>query len=91
MAKYMARLQDNKVVNIEYWNDIMEETEDLKDTYGIPVRLGDNYIDGQYYRNNIRVLSLSEEFYNEKQNMLNEMAELVDIIYEEDKEVIDNV
>lgn len=57
MAKNMARLFDNVVLNLEWHSDFQEGTSTLVDTGDIPVQIGDQHSDGAFYRNGEKVLT----------------------------------
>ena len=61
MAKNMARLDNNIVVNVEWWGDSTEDTETLISVYDRPVAVGDSYDGGKFYRNGVEVLTSLEE------------------------------
>lgn len=61
MAQTMARLEGNVVVGLEWWNDYVKETDNLKYTNNIPVAIDDTYSEGKYYRNGKVVLTYEEE------------------------------
>ena len=60
MAKNMARIKNDIVVNIEWCSDETHETDVLKDMKDCPAAIGDTYTDGAFYRNGERVLTESE-------------------------------
>lgn len=61
MAKNMARLDNNVVINIEWCSDETVETNTLVNMNDYPVMIGDIYEDGFFYRNGERVLTPLEE------------------------------
>lgn len=61
MAKSMARIEDNIVVNIEWCSDEMSETDTLKNMEDRPVSIGDTYENGKFYREGAEILTLLEE------------------------------
>ena len=61
MAKNMARIENNIVVNIEWCSDGMAETDTLKNTEDRPVGIGDTYESGKFYRNGEEILTPLEE------------------------------
>ena len=60
MAKNMARLDNGKVINIEWFSDPVEETDDCVNCGDVMVDIGDEYKDGAFYRNGARVLTMME-------------------------------
>lgn len=61
MAQTMARIKDNIVIGLEWWDDYALETEDLKYTHEASVAMGDTYKDGLFYRDGKVVLTPLEE------------------------------
>ena len=53
-----------------------------------PVTIGDSYIDGRFYRDGAEVLTPLEQAQAEISAAENDMAALVEMIYESDMEVI---
>lgn len=76
MAKNMARLDNNIVVNVEWWGDSTEDTEMLISIYDRPVAIGDNYDGGKFYRDGVEVLTPMEEMQTELADMRNALNEL---------------
>lgn len=80
MAKTMARLESDKVVNLEWVSDYVEETDTLKNTKDIPVSIGDTYTDGKFYRDGEEVLSYVDAAYkmvSEYESVLSEIENTV--------------
>lgn len=77
MAKSMARIEDNIVVNIEWCSDSTAETDTLKNMDDRPVGIGDTYKDGYFWRDGEKVLSEVEELRIANEILLNglEVAE----------------
>ncbi len=61
MAKTMARLDYNTVINLESWPDNAAETDTLLYIGDKPVGIGDVYADGKWYRGGTEILSPLEE------------------------------
>ena len=61
MAKNMARIENGKVVNIEWCSDRILESDALKDMADRPVAIGDSYKNGKYYRDGYEILTPLEE------------------------------
>lgn len=62
MGKNMALIDENGVVvNFEWVSSETEETETLKDMPDLVLELGDTYLDGQFYRDGIKILTPLEE------------------------------
>lgn len=60
MAKTMARVENNVVINIEWCSDRTAETEYLKEAFDYPITVGDVYSEGKFYRNGEVVLNNME-------------------------------
>ena len=87
MAKIMARLLDDTVVQTESWNEDTPEEFDLKNVSDYPVMQGDIYSDGLYYRDGVRLLTPIEEII-ENSVPLEEVAALIEMIYQDDLDMI---
>lgn len=61
MAKTMARIKDNVVVNLEWIGDNAVETVELRNTHGLLVQVGDVYDNGKFYRNGVKLLTFREQ------------------------------
>lgn len=57
MAKNMARLADNMVVNLEWCSDSEPETAELREYEGYAIRIGDRWEDGKWMRDGAAVLT----------------------------------
>lgn len=80
MAKTMARIKDNIVINLVWVDDNTNETEELKNTHNLHVHIGDTYNDASYYRDNIKLLSYREQVrqtINDYDAALTEIAMIV--------------
>lgn len=91
MGKTMARIKNQTVINLESWNEIAEETEDLKNTGDRNVYIGDEYQDGDFYRDGEKILTKDEQIQKAISDADNTIAELIEQIYQEDLEGIFNV
>ncbi len=60
-------------------------------TDNIPVGVGDTYTDGKFYRDRIELKDPLDESYAEIKNLTTQLADAVEIIYNNDMEVIENV
>lgn len=60
MAKNMARLEDDVVVNLEWCSDGELETEELREYGGYAIRIGDSWENGKWMRNGAAVLTEAE-------------------------------
>lgn len=63
MAKIMAVLEGNIVVNIAWCSDEELETDTLKNSNNRNVGIGDTYENGTFYRDGIEVLTQEEEIW----------------------------
>lgn len=61
MSKAMARIENGTVTNLEWVNDNVMATNDLKDIYDLQVEIGDAYIDGAFYRDNVQIVSYRQQ------------------------------
>lgn len=61
MAKSMARIENNIVINMEWYSDTMAETDTLKNINDYQIEIGDTYLDGCFYRNNEKIKNTSEQ------------------------------
>ena len=80
MAKSMARIENNIVVNIEWCSDEVSETESLIDIDDRLVSTGSTYIDGKFYNNGIEILTEKEILYNKLNEYETNLAELDSLI-----------
>lgn len=88
MAKIMAYLSGSIVENVLWCADWEAETETLIDCSGRPVHIGDTYTDGGFYRDGAPVRTALEELQLRLEEADGIIAELVEMIYEADMEVI---
>ena len=82
MAKNMARIENNIVINIEWCSDETIESEELIDVFDRSVEIGDTYENGKFYRNGEEVLTFLEEILIQNEEYYNKQLEL-DISYQE--------
>lgn len=64
MAKTMARIKNDVVVNLEWVDDNVKPTDELKDTYDLQVGIGDTYSNGIFYHDGIEVLTYRRRIRN---------------------------
>jgi len=76
MAKPMAKVENGRVVNMEWCPGQTPESETLKDLQGCPVGIGDTYVDGKFYRAGVEILTPLEAALAEVAAMRQEIAEL---------------
>lgn len=87
--KYIVLIDDKATYIVETNEAGAAASEDVLVPMNNPnVQYGDEYRDGDWYRDGIRVLTPAEEL--EKQN-LQTIADLVKKVYDTDMEVINNV
>jgi hypothetical protein len=61
MAKTMAIIKDGIVINLVWVDDNSIETEELKNTYNLHVRVGDVYSNNSYYRDSVKLITHREQ------------------------------
>lgn len=88
MGKTMARLHGGIVQNVEWHSDRQPAAAELVDTGAFPVAVGDTYANGSFYREGNVLLSPEEQFRQELAESDAIIAELVELIYNTDMEVI---
>lgn len=81
MAINMARISGGTVVNIESWGDNTPETGTLKYIEDKPVRIGDSYRNGKYFRDNEEVLLPLQK---ENQDLIEALGAVAEALYEAD-------
>lgn len=64
MAKTMARIKDGVVVNLEWVNDFTSASDTLKDVYDIQIRIGDTYVDGKFYHDDVEIVTYRDKIRN---------------------------
>lgn len=80
MAKTMARIENDVVVNLEWVNDDVQVTDELKDIYDLQVEVGDVYNEGTFYRNGIEVLTYRQQVQNALSNYDNALTEIEETV-----------
>ena len=76
MAKNMARIEDGVVTNIEWCSDEIIQTDTLIDIEDRLINIGNTYIEGKFYDNDIEVLTEKEILYKQLVEYEKELAEL---------------
>lgn len=61
MAKTMARIKDDVVINLVWVDDSTVETQELRNTYDLMVNIGDTYSNRAFYRNGKKLLTFREQ------------------------------
>lgn len=61
MAKSMALVEKGIIVNMLWCTDSEQETESLINPADRPVRIGDTYSNGKFYRDGVEILTPLEE------------------------------
>lgn len=84
MAKNMALLENNKVINIISCSDTTVQTSTLIEYNNIPIQIGDIYENGLYYRDGKEVLTETDQLLLEKEDLLTTMGQMVEEVYESD-------
>lgn len=80
MAKNMARIENNLVVNIEWCSDSTAESDSLKDPAGHLVAIGDTYENGRFYREGVMLLTPIEELQQQITDLDNAYEEGVNSV-----------
>lgn len=86
MAKTMAYIEDHQVTNLMWCDDRTPQTDTMIDVGAIPAGIGDTWDGERFYRNGQPVLTDMEQL---EQQHLEEIAALIEEIYQEDLEMID--
>lgn len=76
MGKRMTLIEDGTVVNLLWCSHGQGETEALKDPADRPVRLGDTYENGKWYRQGGEVLTPLDQARAETAALQQALAEL---------------
>lgn len=76
MAKTMAIIDDGVVVNISWCSDNEPENESQKDPEDRPIRIGDTYSDGKWYRDGTEILTPLEEARTEIENLQKQIEDM---------------
>lgn len=61
MAKSMALIENSTIVNMLWCSDSEPETDTLINPADRPVRIGDTYSNGKFYRDGVEILTPLEE------------------------------
>lgn len=72
MAKSMARIENEIVVNVEWCSDRTSETETLKNIGDRIIEVGDTYAEGKYYREGEEILTTADKLA-EYEALINEL------------------
>ena len=76
MAKSMARIENGTVINIEWCSDEVAQTETLINIEDRLVSIGNTYVDGKFYDNDIEILTEKEILYNKLEEYEANLEEL---------------
>ena len=82
MAKTMARIQNGVVVNLEWVNDTIAETDELKNVNDLQIEIGDAYVDNKFYRNGVEIVTfrhLVRKTLENYEKVLDEIEEILSI------------
>ena len=88
MAKNMALLENGLVTNILWCSDREPETDTMINCGELPVGIGDNYLDGAFYRDGEKILTAYELLEKQNAELVDAMASMVEEVYESDTEAI---
>lgn len=91
MGKTMAQIKNNKVSTLAWYSDGMLNTEGLVAIEDRAVFVGDDYINGEFYRNGEKILTKDEQIDKAVSDADETIAALIEQIYLEDLEMIENV
>lgn len=98
MAKSMAKIENNIVINLEWCSDDAPETNELKSYTGYSIAIGDTFNDGKFYRNGEEILSDAEIFWeqiiklkDENIKLVSALGEIVEATYEEDAKIMEDI
>ena len=64
MGKTLARVENGVVVNLEWVNDDVVETDNLKNVYDLHVNIGDTYENDKFYRDGVEVVTFRKQIQN---------------------------
>lgn len=76
MAKTMAIIDNNSVVNTVWCSDYTPETDVQKDPGERFVSIGDTYSDGKWYRDGVEILTPLEQAQQNVETLRTQMTEL---------------
>lgn len=88
MAKNMTLIENATIVNIIWCSDQEPETDTLINCGELPVGIGDNYIDGAFYRDGEKLLTAYELLEKQYTELVDAMAVMVDEVYQSDIETL---
>lgn len=84
MAKNMALLENGLVANILWCSDLESETDGMVAYGEIPVKVGDTYSAGKFFRDGQEVLSEKDRLRVQNEELIETMAQMVEDIYASD-------
>lgn len=84
MAKNMALLENGLVANILWCSDQEPETGDMVAYGELPVKIGDAYSAGKFFRDGQEILSEKDRLRAQNEELLETMAQMVEDIYASD-------
>lgn len=97
MAKSMAKIENNIVVNLEWCSDDTLETNELRNYVGYSITIGDTFNEGKFYRDGKEILSDAEIFWeqliklkDENAQLVSTLGEMVEATYEEDVKIMED-
>ena len=88
MAKTMALLEDNVIVNLLWCSNSEEETDALKEVGDDGLRSGDTVEAWKWYRDGSELLTTLEEAELKATEYYNSLTELVEEVYQSDVEMM---
>ena len=88
MAKTMALLEDNVIVNLLWCSNFEEETDTLKEVGDYELYIGDTFEDGKWYRDGSELLTPLEEAELKTAEYYNSLTKLVEEVYQSDMEMM---
>lgn len=88
MAKTMALLEDNVIVNLLWCSNSEEETDALKEAGDYELRIGDTFEAGKWHRDGSELLTPLEEAELKAAEYYNSLTELVEEVYQSDMEMM---
>ena len=88
MAKTMALLEDNVIVNLLWCSNSEEETDALKEVGDYELHIGDTFEAGKWYRDGSELLTTLEEAELKAAEYYNSLTELVEEVYQSDVEMM---
>ena len=61
MGKTLARIENGVVVNLEWVNDDVVDTDNLKNVYDLVINIGDTYENDKFYRDGVEVITFRKQ------------------------------